>query len=531
MSCKGLVELIVLNVGLQAQILDTRTFSMFVLHAIVLTFMTTPLTLLWYPVRIRTRISQVLKENPTDAQKIIGGHSSFEGAPKTNFAVILNRAEHLPAVMAFTQLLHRPSINHRQSLSSSNESIHQEKTVAHSQTPVQLSALRLVELTERTSDVLRSQDAIALASVDALLSIVRASGRMHRLPVAGELAVVPPDEFAQRIGVFVNERGAEMVVLPWTLAMAPSSGPVAMNTDDHGVSVMSPTSSGLHNPFEGIFTTSSSVGSASVVYSSFVRRVFTESPVDVALFIDRTSSSPDVSVMDTMGSFDGHHIFLPFFGGPDDRLALELLVQLCANPAVRATVVRINITEDDISTAVDNVEQEKAAALANFTVHGPANGADTVYGAHTTQTRLQSDTADDIAWSRYASSNSVSTHLPSTVDALRRITFHSISSSQPLRAALTHVAADPESIVIVGRGKRLARTTHRAELKRLLVAAGHGPRDAGAAGGEMSRTVGDIAAAFLLAPQSQTNAAAEKPRSGMGAVLVVQAAENRGLGV
>lgn len=33
MSCKGLVELIVLNIGLQAGILDTRLFSMFVVRA------------------------------------------------------------------------------------------------------------------------------------------------------------------------------------------------------------------------------------------------------------------------------------------------------------------------------------------------------------------------------------------------------------------------------------------------------------------------------------------------------------------
>ena len=36
----SLVELIVLNVGLQAGILDTRLFSMFVVMAIVLTFIT-----------------------------------------------------------------------------------------------------------------------------------------------------------------------------------------------------------------------------------------------------------------------------------------------------------------------------------------------------------------------------------------------------------------------------------------------------------------------------------------------------------
>jgi len=45
MSCKGLVELIVLNVGLSAGILSQRVFSMFVLEALVLTFMTTPLVM------------------------------------------------------------------------------------------------------------------------------------------------------------------------------------------------------------------------------------------------------------------------------------------------------------------------------------------------------------------------------------------------------------------------------------------------------------------------------------------------------
>jgi len=40
MLISSLVELIVLNVGLQAGILDTRLFSMFVVMAIVLTFIT-----------------------------------------------------------------------------------------------------------------------------------------------------------------------------------------------------------------------------------------------------------------------------------------------------------------------------------------------------------------------------------------------------------------------------------------------------------------------------------------------------------
>ncbi|TKA50447.1 hypothetical protein B0A55_13501, partial [Friedmanniomyces simplex] len=49
MSCKGLVELIVLNIGLQAKILSTRTFTIFVVMALVTTFATTPLTAWLYP--------------------------------------------------------------------------------------------------------------------------------------------------------------------------------------------------------------------------------------------------------------------------------------------------------------------------------------------------------------------------------------------------------------------------------------------------------------------------------------------------
>lgn len=49
MSCKGLVELIVLKIGLQARILSTRTFTMFVVMALVTTFATTPLVSFLYP--------------------------------------------------------------------------------------------------------------------------------------------------------------------------------------------------------------------------------------------------------------------------------------------------------------------------------------------------------------------------------------------------------------------------------------------------------------------------------------------------
>lgn len=44
-----LLELIVINLGLQAGILTPKLFAMFVVHAVVLTFFITPVTALIYP--------------------------------------------------------------------------------------------------------------------------------------------------------------------------------------------------------------------------------------------------------------------------------------------------------------------------------------------------------------------------------------------------------------------------------------------------------------------------------------------------
>jgi hypothetical protein len=94
-----------------------------------------------------------------------------------------------------------------------------------------------------------------------------------------------------------------------------------------------------HNPFETIFGTSRD-RSTSAVHSQFVRGVFAQSETDVALFVD-----PGNHLNTGAGTGGSHHIFFPFFGGPDDRLALEFVVQLCANPKINATVVKMEKRE------------------------------------------------------------------------------------------------------------------------------------------------------------------------------------------
>ena len=119
---------------------------------------------------------------------------------------------------------------------------------------------------------------------------------------------------------------------------------------------------------------------------------------------------------------------------------------------------------------------------------------DTVYPNATTQTRLASDTADNICWNKFAPADSPDAEPPNrsetVTSALTRITFSTIHTHLPL-----HTIADKVSelstqdglriMVITGRGKRLAVESHHAEMQALL---GEDPN----VQAEMRKTLGDV---------------------------------------
>ena len=63
------------------------------------------------------------------------------------------------------------------------------------------------------------------------------------------------------------------------------------------------------------------------------------------------------------GTGGRYHLFLPFFGGPDDRLALEFVVQLCAHPGVSATVVRV--IRQDFDMRQSSIQKPSGAFLGD----------------------------------------------------------------------------------------------------------------------------------------------------------------------
>ncbi|KAF8313891.1 hypothetical protein DL93DRAFT_2228342 [Clavulina sp. PMI_390] len=568
LSCKGLVELIVLNIGLAAGILSTRVFSMFVLEALALTFFTTPMTLMYYPSSSRKRVTVTggdfsavdgePKPRPSNAD-------SFDrlmlSSSKHRLTVVLDKTEHMPGLMTITRFLQAapsPSVSRPSSPTSSSSNHDRPQSQAHVLPPPQVSidALRLVELTERTSMLMKSAAADELLQSDSMLSTYRAFGDLHDIHVSSSLSIVSHDGFAKSVVDHASRHFSDLVVLSWVAPAArpqPAAHPKPPTTPGAepkaagaGPSTNSPVDT--YNPFDALFRSTGTADQSSTSHppkssaldSRFVRRVFNEAlpSVDVALFIDRSSLTGRI------GTGGRQHIFLPFFGGPDDRLALASVMQLCAHEGLSATIVKMTKTEHSEVEESEGAEEEgelsekageddwkpkeelqkpAAAVTRNSAVsrtggtrsrgHTAHNAAevpgfpadhslgiqetfpDSVYARQTTTTRLESETADNIAWTQHSEPR-----VPTR--AHEQVRFVEASSPRPIRHVVEMVDAefsDVRLIIATGRSRRLAAQSHQDEMNELLSGGGSSGLGASLNVSEVRKTVGDVAAGLLFA--------------------------------
>jgi hypothetical protein len=143
-----------------------------------------------------------------------------------------------------------------------------------------------------------------------------------------------------------------MILIPWLPPKPLLHGSAPLSPAPTVLSPEGPHTPGArahsHNPFDMFFRTHQNEASSTSIHSQFVRSVFSQATVDAALFMDRGM----------MRSAPGSppHIFLPFYGGPDDRLALDFVVQLCeTNHRLTATVIRFTKRERGEPEATNNI--------------------------------------------------------------------------------------------------------------------------------------------------------------------------------
>ncbi|MCJ1307558.1 K(+)/H(+) antiporter [Agyrium rufum] len=447
MSCKGLVELIVLNIGLQAKILSTTTFTIFVVMALVTTFITTPLTSALYPRAYQIKLEAWKRgeidweSQPVSDEKGASGDAlSYEKPRNVEVTRLLAylRLDAMPGVLTIISLLGKSTdmpTRERLHPSKGEAADADQKYNAHVVTkrPVQIYGVRLIELTDRDSSVMKVTEEAEFSNRDAVVNTFRTFGQINQMAVAGSVVVTPESNFASILKERAAEVSADMMLIPW-------SGSGAMSDN---------ISSFLDEHLDQRFVNST--------YSHFVASSLKHSSCNTAIFVDRgfgTQRSSEthslkrsLSVL-SMGDLissplapiidRGHHIYMPYYGSTDDKVALRLVLQLAKNPAITATIVHFELPDcDPLRTTSSHPFPSPIKASFNTTNEKMVE-----------QSRPTSAPATFFATMR-----------DSLPDALRsRVIFESCSTTEPFEGTITkgqrEVGRSPgmsRDLIVVGR--------------------------------------------------------------------------------
>ncbi|KAL6712640.1 hypothetical protein ACN47E_000517 [Coniothyrium glycines] len=458
MSCKGLVELIVLNIGLNARILSARTFTIFVVMALVTTFASSPLAAYFYPLWYQKKVESWRRgEIDWDTGKPLDGTESIRdsvhyeklAAEKIKRLTVYLRLDSMPNLLAFASLFGgtattpAPKIHPSKDTTASKETEESTSTDSAPERPVEAYGLRLLNLTDRGSSVMQVSEIESYTAYDPVVNTFRTFGRLHNLAVSGEVLVVPESSFAETLSTRASD--SDFLLLPWSETGGMSEQAIIEDKGTKNKLAASSYISFVHSTLE-----QSHIPTAVLINKNFggsknkdqkntsthrMRLARTVSSLSLSSARDQPVTAP---IADR-----SHHIFLPFFGGADDRAALRLVMQLLQNTHVTATIVHFVVPASVLP--VPALPPATATAGA-----GPSpSAAQGKAGAVVSSTEHPSDNDAAFLSSLHAS-------LPQAIAP--RVLFQSLPCSAPLADVLaraaTEVGQSPRNagdLIVLGR--------------------------------------------------------------------------------
>jgi len=502
MSCKGLVELIVLNIGLQAGIISTRVFTIFVVMALITTFATTPLVEWLYPPWYQKKLAAWKRgEIDWDGNRLIndefdGGSKGADQSFRVQKITMLLRLDGLPSLFTFINLLggeydtpkpkiHKAKVRKGIEEEKSEDSLKSSSaSPRHNKRSLEVDGLRIIPLTQRTSTVMKVSEVDEFTDQDPVLNVFRTFGRLNHLSVSAGLSVAPEGSFAEVLTNRASERSSELLLVPWS-----ETGAV---TDQHD-----PQYSTTENRF------------TSATHNQFIAEVLKTTTCNTAILVDRGFGGAEKtltkSIDDTVAPVadPSHHIFFPFLGGADDRLALRFVLQLCASINVTATIVQVVYKKDANDTVPELTVPEQAASPAARTTR-----MDLPRGLSLSNIPTVATEGVDILSSEITSTEatedaffkSVVDSIPATI--ANRVFHERVETNQVLQYLLVRAREELGSskknagdLLILGRGVDQHRPHIREELVSVLSALGQ-PSGAGT---EVRKSLGDAAEAAIVA--------------------------------
>ena len=340
------------NIGLNAKILSTRTFTIFVVMALITTFTTTPLVIALYPPWYQAKLEAWKRgEIDWDGNRLgRDDHADADAVPsekgeglEVSRALVHLRLDTMPGVLALVSLFARPtSIAPEDKVHPSKRGTDETVTQHSSQRHFQVHGIRIKELTDRDSSVMTVTELEEYTQHDPILNTFRTFGQVSNMATCGTVVLTPPDAYASTLVETVNDVSANLLLLSWS-----ASGSLSENQ---------------------ILTTGNALQRfANGSFSQFITKTLSQKNLSskAAIFVDngfgsrhnalkepatsRPSSGrrPSMNFRDLLEATatimpiqdQGHHIFCPFFGSDDDKAALQLVLQLARDPSVTATVV------------------------------------------------------------------------------------------------------------------------------------------------------------------------------------------------
>lgn len=537
MSCRGLIELIVLNVGLTAGILNPKIFTMFVVNAVITTSLTTPFVLFLYPLWYREKVKRwragEIEWNSTRKSSLKDdfiSNNSIVPVMVNKLMVVLNRLENLPPLMAFIRLLAPISSVKDDYLLDAYEDISDMQVL---EKPLMIHSVRLVELTQRTSAIIKVSDNGESNKLDPLMNVFRTFARLNRLRVSGCLKFASEEEFSNSVIEQAKESKAQLLIIPWSTDGFISDEP-EKNYKRISSSFVQKYTTPRHNEYiEHIFD-NVNCGIGVLIDRGLAGNIVQENFDSQSYGLDRKVSDASLlsqfctirhssSLFENLSPNDGkYHLFFPFFGGEDDRTALNIVTQLVANPAISVTVVRINILKashnsptifpispKDPSFFNDAIQRTDSTHLHHFNMQFRND-----LPRQVSMSQIPSEYDDKIKYT--IATNSKSSFQEDLDDKCvencmnfilhkfpSRVNFETVNSSVPLQYALSLAKQDISkykhygggSLIILGRSCKNPNLYIRKDLINTLKASGY----LTGGGSGLRRCLGDPAEAFLIA--------------------------------
>ncbi|XP_073109130.1 cation/H(+) antiporter 18 isoform X1 [Elaeis guineensis] len=279
MNTKGLVELIVLNIGKDRKVLNDQTFAVFVLMALFTTFITTPLVTAFYK---PARKSCTIYKHRTIERK--------DSGTQLRFLACFHSTRNIPTIINLIEASR--GTNRREGLC--------------------VYAMHLMELSERPSAILMVHKArknglpfwnkTLRSGYDQVVVAFEAFERLSNVSIRPMTAISALSDIHEDICASAERKEAAIIILPFH----------------------------KHQRLDGALEMTRHE------FRSVNRKVLEHAPCSVGILVDRgLGGTTHVSASDVSSS-----ITVLFFGGQDDREALTYATRIAEHPGIQLTVLR-----------------------------------------------------------------------------------------------------------------------------------------------------------------------------------------------